>query len=306
MLYSYPVHEVVEYINWIYFFHSWGFSPRFAHVAQIHDCPSCRNAWVTSFPEEKRKKAEEAARLYDDARFMLMRLGENGITVEGLAEIFWANSEGDDLVFHLASGGTGMEADDFRFPLLRQQRPSGHEEACLCLADFVRPSSSGQWDRVGVFATTTHAGRMEAEACDVYYGMIVQTLCDRLSEAGAEKMHESVRKRQWGYAPDERLDIAGLHAERFQGIRPAVGYPCMPDQSSAFLIDRLAGLGRIGIRLTETGAMSPSASTCGLMLAHPRAHYFPVGRISEEQMHDYARRRGMEGEEMRKFLAGNL
>lgn len=306
MLYSYSIHEVADYINWLYFFHAWGFGPRFASIAGIHDCPSCRTSWVASFPADGQEKAKEAVKLFDDARFMLKRMEERGVIVEGLTELWNANSEGDDLIFHLPAEDRGAGPCEVRFPLLRQQRPSSKDGICWCLADFVRPLSYGQWDRVGLFATTTHAEKVQAEACDVYYQMIVQTLCDRLSEAAAEKMHEEVRKKQWGYAPDECLDMAALHAERFQGIRPAVGYPCLPDQSVVFLIDRLAGLSRIGICLTDTGAMHPSASTCGLIIAHPQARYFSVGHISDEQLQDYACRRGLDEKKMRQFLAGNL
>lgn len=307
MLYSYSVHEAAEFINWLYFFHSWGFGARFARIAEVHACPSCRRSWVGSFASEERAKAEEAVKLYDDARFLLNRLDEENVRIEGLTELFPANSDGDDLIFYLSCGGDGTECGEcLHFPLLRQQKSSAGADVCLCLSDFVRPASSGIHDRVGVFATAVHAEKSLNNACDVYYHLIVQTLCDRLAEAGAEMMHAEVRKKQWGYAPDEHLDLRALHAERYQGIRPAVGYPSLPDQSVAFLVDQLVQLKRIGIRLTETGAMHPSAATCGLMLAHPAAHYFSVGKISAEQLHDYAVRRGWDELKLRSFLAGNL
>ena len=132
------------------------------------------------------------------------------------------------------------------------------------------------------------------------------TLADRLAEATAEKLHEEVRKRIWGYAKEEQLTMRELHAEKFQGIRPAVGYPSLPDQSINFLIDELLGLKEIGITLTPNGAMSPSASVSGFMLAHPQAHYFSIGSIGEDQLQDYARRRGVEPEALRSFLTNNL
>jgi cobalamin-dependent methionine synthase I len=115
-----------------------------------------------------------------------------------------------------------------------------------------------------------------------------------------------VRKHYWGYAPDENLSIAEMQVEKFQGIRPAVGYPSLPDTSLNFVIDELLDMKQIGIRLTESGAMKPHASVSGLMMAHPQAQYFSLGKIGEDQLHDYARRRGLPVEVVRKFLAANL
>ena len=136
--------------------------------------------------------------------------------------------------------------------------------------------------------------------------MLVQTLADRLAEAAAERLHEQVRKELWGYAKEEKLTIKQLHNEEFQGIRPAVGYPSLPDQSINFLLNDLLGMEQIGIHLTENGMMVPHASVCGLMFAHPEARYFSIGKIGEDQLKDYAHRRGMPVEEIKKFLAENL
>ena len=135
---------------------------------------------------------------------------------------------------------------------------------------------------------------------------MMQLLADRLAEAAAERMHEEVRKHYWGYAADEHLSIAEMQIEKFQGIRPAVGYPSLPDTSLNFIIDKLLDIKQIGIRLTEHGAMKPHASVSGLMLAHPKAHYFSLGKIGEDQLHDYAIRRGLPVEYLRRFLAANL
>ena len=141
---------------------------------------------------------------------------------------------------------------------------------------------------------------------DDYKRMLVQTLSDRLAEATAEKLHEDVRKKLWGYAPDENLSVKDLHNEKYQGIRPAVGYPSLPDQSVNFLLDELLDMKQIGISLTENGMMKPHASVCGLMFAHPASRYFSIGKIGEDQLADYAARRGMSIEETKKFLAANL
>ena len=132
--------------------------------------------------------------------------------------------------------------------------------------------------------------------------MLAQTLADRVAEATAEKMHEEVRRQYWGYAPDEHLDIDQLHREEYQGIRPAVGYPSLPDTSVNFLLDRLLDMKSIGIRLTEHGAMRPHASVSGLMFAHPAARYFDLGPIGIDQLEDYARRRGIPLPLMKRFI----
>ena len=179
-------------------------------------------------------------------------------------------------------------------------------EPYLCLSDFIRPLSSGIKDKLGLFATSVDAEVEKLYPDDSYRHMLVQTLADRLAEATAEKLHETVRKEIWGYAPDERLNMHQLHNEEFQGIRPAVGYPSLPDQSVNFLLDKLLDMKQIGIRLTENAMMQPHASVSGLMFAHPASHYFSVGRISEEQLEDYALRRGMPVEEMQRFLGENI
>ncbi len=141
---------------------------------------------------------------------------------------------------------------------------------------------------------------------DVYRRMLAQVLSDRLAEGTAELMHLQVRKTYWGYAPDENLSMKDIHAEHYQGIRPAVGYPSMPDTSVNFIIDSLIDMKRIGIRLTASGMMNPHASVSGLMFAHPQAHYFDLGKIGEDQLRDYARRRGVPVELMRRFLSMSL
>ena len=135
------------------------------------------------------------------------------------------------------------------------------------------------------------------------FNLQLSTLSDRLAEATAEKMHEEVRKHYWGYAKDECLTMRELHEERFQGIRPAVGYPSLPDQSINHLIDRLLTLTDIGITLSENGAMNPPCSVSGFMFAHPKARYFAVGSISDEQLTDYAHRRDIPRQQAAKFLA---
>lgn len=291
---NYKVHEVSPYINWIYFFHAWGFQPKFAAIAQIHGCEACQASWISSFPEEERTKATEALQLFREANKTLNLLDAD-ITVRCIFRICRANADGDNLII-----------EDTLFPLLRQQTPRSDGSPFLCLSDFVRPISSGIADTIGLFASSI-SGKTESEAKnDPYKHLLVQTLSDRLAEAATEKMHEYVRKVAWGYAPDEKLSIADLLIEKFQGIRPAVGYPSLPDQSVNFILDKLLDMKQIGITLTENGAMHPHASVSGLMLAHPQSRYFGIGKIGEDQLEDYARRREIPVETMRKFLAANL
>lgn len=294
MLIYYKIHEVSPYINWIYFFHAWGFQPRYAAIAHIHGCDSCRAMWLASFSEAERAKAAEAMQLFKEANRMLNRMEEKNI-IRCVFRLCRANADGDNL---LIEGTT--------FPLLRQQTPNPDGTPFLCLSDFIRPLASGIPDTVGLFASSVSENAEGDYKDDPYKHLLIQTLNDRLAEAATEKMHEYVRKEAWGYTPDESLSIPELLEEKFQGIRPAVGYPSLPDQSVSFLLDELLDLKQIGITLTENGAMHPHSSVCGLMLAHPAARYFAVGKIGEDQLEDYARRREMPVPKIRKFLTANL
>lgn len=294
-LLRYSVSEVEPYINWLYFFHAWGFSPRHAAVAGIHDCVACRQAWISFFPPEERSKAREALELYGEAR-QTLNVMEGRLDVKSAYRLCRAVSDGDDLLL-----------DGVRLPLLRQQATSRPGEPHLCLSDFVRPASQGVNDTVGIFASSVSDVLGQRDGTDdLYRSLLWQTLTDRLAEAATEKMHQYVRREAWGYAPNEELTMAQLFQEHFQGIRPAVGYPSLPDQSVNFILDGLLDFSLVGIRLTENGAMQPHASVCGLMLAHPAARYFAVGPIGTDQLEDYASRRGLSVETMRKFLAANL
>ena len=291
---TYEIHDLTDYVNWIYFFFAWGFQPRFATIADIHGCDACRAGWLASFPEEERGKAAEAMQLHKEAMRILNYL-DGKYKVYGIYRLMNANSDGDNLILE----GT-------RFPLLRQQTRVRPEDPFLCLSDFVRPLSSGITDTVGGFATTVDAAMEELFTDDDYKHMLVKILSERLAEAAAEKMHQTLRTKIWGYAPDEKLSMKELLREEYQGIRPAVGYPSLPDISVSHLLNELIEMDRIGIRLTENGMMQPLASVCGLMFAHPASRYFSVGKISEEQVNDYALRRGKTPEEVKKYLISNF
>lgn len=291
---EYDIHELADYINWIYFFHAWGFQPKYSSIADIHGCDGCRAMWLVSFKEDERPKASEAMQLHKEAQKMLNSL-DGRFKVYAMYRLMDANSDGDNLI---------MEGKTF--PLLRQQSRVKDSDPYLCLSDFVRPAASGVTDTVGCFATTIDPEMEKEFESDDYKLMLCKTLAERLAEAAAEKIHETIRKSVWGYAPDENLSIKELLDEKYCGIRPAVGYPSLPDISVNFLLDELLEMKRIGITLTENGMMHPHASVSGLMFAHPQSRYFSVGKIDEAQLADYAGRRGKTADEMRKYLRANL
>ena len=295
---SYRISEVAPYINWFYFFHTWGLPASMVSLTRVHDCEGCTAAWVKSLPDCEQEKGKEALNLYHDALRTLSELDAENDATQAVVCICQANSDGDDIV--IVHGGMTT-----RLPMLRQQTPS-NDGWCYCLSDFIRPHEDGD-DAIGLFATSASQSIIRnAKTNDPYSAMMRQTLADRLAEATADKFHEEVRRTIWGYAPQERLPFDQLHIERYQGIRPATGYPSMPDISINAVIDSVLHLEDIGITLTETGMMQPHASVCGLMIAHPKAKYFSVGHIDEVQLHDYAIRRGMSDEVMRNYLANSI
>ena len=267
---TYSISELTPFINWLYFYHAWGLSGK---------------------PRDDKEKMKQEA-------LQMLASWEEKYHTHAIFRLFEVCSEGDDLIFFLSE-------KKLRFPMLRQQHPSAPGEPNLCLADFIRPLSQGIRDQVGVFCTSVDGTIIDEYSHDDYLNMMAQTLSDRLAEATAEKLHEEVRKDRayWGYAPDENLTIEQQHREEYQGIRPAIGYPSLPDTSANFLIDQLIDMKQAGIRLTETGMMTPHASVSGFMFAHPKSHYFELGKIGDDQLRDYARRRGVPVELMRRFLA---
>ena len=305
---TYRISELIPFINWLYFYHAWGLSGK---------------------PKADKEKIKQEA-------LQMLASWEEKYHTHAIFKLFEVGSEGDDLIFFLPStseengisgtsgengisgtsggngtpGTSGIESNgiegkkekNLRFPMLRQQHPSAPGEPNLCLADFIRPLSQGIRDQIGVFCTSVDGTIIDVYRHDDYLNMMAQTLSDRLAEATAEKLHEEVRKEYWGYAPDENLTIEQQHREEYQGIRPAIGYPSLPDTSANFLIDQLIDMKQAGIRLTETGMMTPHASVSGFMFAHPKSHYFELGKIGDDQLRDYARRRGVPVELMRRFL----
>ena len=239
-----------------------------------------------------------ARELYDDANALLDEIIADGSFEARGGYGFWpAHADGDDIVL-------GAARDTVRFPMLRQQTQKPPGRANRSLADYVAPAG----DHLGGFAVTIHgadalAARYEAEQDD-YRAIMVKALADRLAEAFAEHIHLQAR-RDW-FEPDAEPDLEDLHAERFRGIRPALGYPASPDHSLKKELFSLLGAERLGMSLTESFAMSPAASVSGLIFAHPASRYFTVGRIGADQVRDYAHRRGLGVAEAERWLRPNL
>ena len=245
--------------------------------------------WAYFFYAWQLKDEEQKVHIKREAEEFLASVKDK-YYAHAVFQIVNAHADGDDIV---------IEENSVHLPFLRQQET---ESEYLCLADFVNREA----DQIGLFATSVDAGMETDFDHDPYEKMMAQLLADRLAEAAAERMHEEVRKHYWGYAKDEQLSIHEMQLEKFVGIRPAVGYPSLPDTSMNFLLNDLLNMQQIGITLTESGAMRPHASVSGLMISHPEAHYFNVGRIGVDQLEDYAQRRKMSITEMRKFLIANL
>lgn len=291
--------EIVPFIHWTFFFMAWRLNGKYDDIQTVCDCSSCRVGWLQKFSENERAKAEEALKLYKDAQEMLRRfLDEKIVTLNAMIGIFPAYSSDEDIVVK-------FENQKIVIPTLRQQTPA-NDGFCYSLADFLKPSD----DYVGVFANTVIGAEALAETYekddDMYHSILIKTLADRLAEATAEWLHYKIRTEIWAYVPNEELDINEFFKTHYQGIRPAIGYPSLPDQSVIFILDKIINFEATGISLTENGAMYPNASVSGLVFDHPKSKYFNIGKIDQAQFEDYCRRAGKSPEVLRKWLAANL
>ena len=284
-----PIAELIDYIDWSPFFATWDLSGKYPAI--LND----------------QKTGEAASNLFDDAKDMLVRMTAEGwFRACAVAGFFPANSEGDDILIF---------ADEARrepiavLHTLRQQIARREGRTNIALADFVAPRASGLADYIGAFAVTAGIGEEAVverfkRANDDYSSIMAKALADRLAEALAERVHQRSRREFWAYATDEKLPNNELIAEKYRGIRPAPGYPAQPDHSEKATIFRLLdGEREIGVKLTESFAMWPGASVCGLYFSHPESHYFGVGRIERDQVEDYAKRKAWTIEQAEKWLA---
>ncbi len=284
--------ELCDYIDWTPFFQTWQLAGRYPNI--LHD----------------EVVGEEAQKLFRDANQLLERIvAENLLTAKAVFGLFPANAIGDDIeVYADESRATVLTV----FHTLRQQNEKGAERANRALADYIAPKSTGLIDYIGGFAVTAGHGletlvKAFEDAKDDYNSIMAKALADRLAEAFAEMLHKKIRTDYWGYAPNEHTTNDDLIEEKYQGIRPAPGYPACPDHTEKrLLFDLLEVEKRVGIFLTENFAMYPAASVSGLYFAHPEAVYFGVGKIGKDQVEDYAKRKGMSIEEVERWLAQNL
>jgi 5-methyltetrahydrofolate--homocysteine methyltransferase len=283
-----PVPVLIPYIDWTFFFGAW----------------ELKGQYPTIF--EHPEYGGEARSLYDHAQAMLARVAaDGGLSCRGVYGFWPANADGDDIVCYADAARTRVTA---RFPMLRQQERKADTKPNRSLADFVAPTGAGP-DHVGAFAVTCIGAEELAQQyqkkLDDYDAIMIKLLADRLAEAAAEYLHAQAR-REWGYGCDEQWSPEDLVRERYRGIRPAFGYPACPDHTEKRTLFRLLDAEAIGVSLTESFAMWPAASVSGLYFAHPDAAYFMVGRIGEDQLADYAKRKGMSRDEAERWLAPNL
>lgn len=285
---DYPLSKLVDYIDWTPFFITWGLSGKYPNIL---DHP------------EMGTKAHE---LLKDAKTLLNKIiKQNKICARAVVGIFPANGVGEDTQIYTDEGRTEVLTTLHH---LRQQTEQPFSRPNLSLGDYIAPKATNLHDYIGAFAVTTGIG--VAELCaefekehDDYNSIMTKALADRLAEAFAENMHHFVRTTLWGYVPNENLENQALIAEKYQGIRPAPGYPACPDHTQKrALFNLLNATDNTGIILTENLAMSPAASVSGWYFSHPDAKYFSIARIGEDQVKDYAKRTGMESEIAKQWL----
>jgi 5-methyltetrahydrofolate--homocysteine methyltransferase len=286
---NYPLAELAEHIDWTPFFQAWELAGRFPAILKDPNV------------------GEVAQSLYNDARKMLDTIiKENWFTANATVGFWPANAEGDDVTLYSDESRTRSVAT---LHTLRQQLEKREGRHNLALSDFIAPKDSGVADYIGAFVVTAGIGedaitRRFKNANDDYSSIIVKALADRLAEAFAERMHQRVRMELWGYAPDEALSNDDLILEKYQGIRPAPGYPAQPDHKEKTTIFRLLDAERnAGVTLTESLAMWPGSSVSGIYYSHPQSEYFGVGKIERDQVEDYAERIGATLAETERSLA---
>jgi 5-methyltetrahydrofolate--homocysteine methyltransferase len=289
---NYPLEELLPYIDWTPFFHTW----------------ELRGSYPKIFADKF--VGDEAKKLYDDAQVLLKKIvDEKLLQANGVIGFWPASSVGDDIELYTDESRKTLLT---RIHTLRQQAEKVKGDPYYALSDFIATKESGVPDYFGGFAVTTGLGCDELVAkfekdYDDYNSIMAKALADRLAEAFAEKMHELVRKEYWGYSKGEQLSTDDLIKEEYQGIRPAPGYPACPDHTEkTTLFELLKAEDNAHMHLTESLAMTPAASVSGFYFAHPQARYFGLGKISKDQVEDYAVRKNMPLEEVERWLGPNI
>ncbi len=287
---NFDLNELRAFIDWKPFFIVW----------EMHG----------NFPEILKDNVvgKEATKLFNDANALLDKIiKEKWLTAKGTIGFFEASSNDDEVE---------LKNENVKLNFLRQQIQKGKDQPNISLADFIKPASTPDSrlstpDYIGAFAVTIHGIEKHIKAFeanhDDYNKIMLQALADRFAEAFAEALHQKTRKEFWGYVKDEQLSNEDLIHEKYQGIRPAPGYPACPDHTEKYkLFELLNATETIGITLTESLAMYPASSVCGWYFSHPQSQYFGVGKISKDQLEDYAKRKGMSYDEIEKWLRQNL
>jgi 5-methyltetrahydrofolate--homocysteine methyltransferase len=289
---NYPVAELRDYIDWTPFFTTWQLRGSYPAILTYKNV------------------GPQAKELFDDANRLLDRIiAEKLLRAKAVVGLFAAGSRGDDVEI-FADDTRAEVASVLHF--LRQQQEKSTAEPNVSLSDFIAPSDGDVQDYIGAFAVTVGLGVAElarsfVDDNDEYNAIMVQAVADRLTEAAADHLHEQVRKELWGYARDEDFTPEQLIKERYQGIRPAAGYPACPDHSEKqTLFDLMEIEEHTGIAITENFAMTPAASISGYYFAHPLARYHRLGMINRDQVEDYAKRKGISVKEAERWLAPNL
>ncbi len=290
-LIDYPISELRKYIDWTFFFITWGLK---GHYPQILN---------------DEKQGGEARKLYAEANEFLYEIVEKKMVQANAVFGIWpANSEGDDVVLY---EDETRQKEIGRFFHLRQQEKKKPGIANFCLSDFVAPIDSGKIDYCGGFVTTGGIGiekwkdEYRADHND-FKAILLEAVADRLAEAFAELLHEHVRKNYWGYAPDENINLDEMLRVNYQGIRPALGYPACPEHSEKGNLFNLLKAGEVGVELTEHFAMYPNASVSGQFFVHPESRYFSLEKVGKDQVEDYAARKKVSTEFVEKFMPANL
>ncbi len=332
---DYPLEDLLPVIDWTPFFQAWELAGKYPAIltdeivgAQASDLFADAQAMLKRIVDEKWLTARAVFGIWpanssgDDVMLSLLPLAGDSAASSLLPHAGEGARRADEGKLSASSlvpstltptplpQGEGLD-QQHTLHFLRQQVDKPAERPDFCLADFIAPADSGKQDWIGAFAVTAgigidaHVARYEADHDD-YNAILLKALADRLAEAMAERLHQRVRTEFWGYASDEQLDNEALIAEKYSGIRPAPGYPACPEHSEKQALFELLGAEGIGMSLTESFAMLPTAAVSGYYFSHPQSQYFVVGRVSREQVNDYARRKGVDRAQVERWLASNL
>ena len=297
---SFEIRELIDFINWGQLFNVWKLSGKFASVAYLNGCDHCKASWLASLAVEERKEASEAMQLHKECLRVIKEVCDKlNPKIKASVSFFKANSKDNSIII--------KSDNDIIIPTLRQQKKRDNNDGeYLALSDFILPEESDKVDYIATFAVTvgrdiqSYIEYLKSNGDD-YKSVLLQSIADRLAEAAAAYTHYLVRTDMWGYSNEEK-NVADIIKGNCSGIRPAIGYPSLPDQSLMFDMKNFIDFDKLGIEVTENGAMYPSASVCGFMIANPNARYFTL-TIDENQRNVYCQKRGIALDDAKKWIA---